>query len=68
MTREYNWEDIICLIMKDMELNPRDRNHHELWYCHNFLPPMNSKDTCIKITKYKKIWEERLKENTRDKI
>ncbi len=68
MTREYNWEDILCLILKDMGLDPKDRKYHEIWYTGGFGPPKHVKDQCIRVTKYEKDYKDRLEENVRDKI
>ena len=67
-TREYNWEDILCLILVDMDLEPTDRQHHDLWYYHGFMPPKEPKDKCIVVTKYASDYRARLEENARDKV
>lgn len=67
-TREYNWEDILCLILKDMGLDPNDRQYHDMWYHGGFVEPRHRKDKCITITKYEKDYKERLEENLKDKV
>lgn len=68
VTREYTWEDILCLILRDMGLDPQDRRHHNLEYCGGFQPPTTVKDQCIRVTKYEQDSSERLEEHVRDKL
>ncbi len=67
-TREYTWDDIICLILKDMGLDPKDRQHHKLWSVGMFTPPEHPQDECIRVTKYKLSSQMRLEEHTREKL
>jgi hypothetical protein len=67
-TRHYTWDDVVCLILKDMGLDPTDRQHHEMWYTGNFGPPEYPKDECIRVTKYVMDHNARLEEHTRDKL
>ncbi len=67
-TREYNWEDIVCLILRDMGLDPQDRQHHAMWYVGGFMPPEHMKTECVRVTKYKQSVDARLNENVRDKL
>ncbi len=67
-TRDYTWEDIVCLILRDMGLDPKDRAHHKLWYLGAFIPPKHEQDECVRVTKYKLDYQARLEEHTREKI
>lgn len=67
-TRDYTWEDIVCLILRDIGLDPKDKQHHTLWYLGAFLPPECKQDECIRVTKYKLDVQARLKECTREKL
>lgn len=67
-TRKYTWEDVQCLLLKDMGLDPKDRQHHELFYSGSFRPPEHVKDVCIEITKYEQDYRARLDEHMRDKL
>ncbi len=67
-TRDYTWEDIQCLILRDMGLDPKDRQHHKMWYIGSFAPPEHVKDECIRVTKYKLNYNARLDELTREKL
>lgn len=67
-TRDYTWEDIVCLILKDMKLDPKDRQHHKMWYIGQFTPPEHNKDECIRVTKYELDYNARLDEHMKEKI
>ena len=67
-TREYTWEDVVCLVLKDMGLEPEDRQHHTVWYIGGFTPPEHPKDECLRVTKYKQDFNARLDERVRDKL
>lgn len=66
--RDYTWEDIIVLILKDIGLGPTDREYHQLYYVNSFEEPKYIKDTCIRIIKYDKDYRSRLEENAKEKI
>ncbi len=66
MVREYTWEDILCLILKDMDLDLKDQQYHDLWYLGTFQMPNNTKDKCLRIIKYKMNYRARLKEQMKE--
>jgi hypothetical protein len=47
--REYNWSDILKLIMKDAGLEDEvaQRTRGQAWYAGGFTPPTHEKDTCV---------------------
>lgn len=66
--RDYTWEDVKGLLLKDMGLDVNDREYHDLWYIGNFREPEYVKDICIRIVKYDKDFRSRLEENAKEKI
>ncbi len=68
MSREYTWDDVLCVLLKDIGLDPKDRQYHDMWYLGGFTCPEHVKDVCIRITKYTQDYHERLAEHTRDKL
>lgn len=51
-----------------MGLDPKDRQHHEMWYVGGFQQPQHVKDECLRVTKYKLDFNARLEEHTKDKL
>ena len=65
--REYNWNDILTLILNDAGLKGEEdqRQRGETWYVGSFDPPEHAADTCIRIKIYDKPYGVRIQEHTR---
>jgi 7-keto-8-aminopelargonate synthetase-like enzyme len=63
--REYNWSDILKLILKDagLEDEASQRTRGQVWYVGSFAPPTHEKDTCIRVQVYDKPYSERIQEH-----
>jgi hypothetical protein len=63
--REYNWSDILKLIMKDAGLEDEvdQRTRGQVWHVGSFSPPTHEKDTCIRVQVYDKPYSERIQEH-----
>lgn len=66
-SREYTWQDILCLVLKDMGLDPNDRTHHDMWYLDG-TPPNQDKVPFLRIVKYDMDYRARLEEQAKDKL
>ncbi len=66
-SREYTWEDIVGLILRDMGLPVDDKDHFDMWYLGAFQPPVHQ-DVCIRMVVYELTHNERLEERTKGKI
>lgn len=67
--REYNWRDILRLVMEDAGLKTeQDRTSRgESWIYSNIQPPTHDTDTCIRVQVYDKPFGERIKEHAEGK-
>ena len=64
--REYNWRDILSLVMKDAGLATEEeqRTRGETWIVGGSLkPPVHEADTCMRVQVYEKPYGERLREH-----
>jgi hypothetical protein len=64
--REYNWKDILRLVMKDAGLDSEadQRSRGQAWVTGAGLtPPKCDTDTCIRINVYDKSFEQRSREH-----
>ena len=62
---EYNWSDILRLILADAGLMTEEdqRQHAETWYVGRFEKPEHIQDTCIRIKVYDKPFSERVQQH-----
>jgi hypothetical protein len=68
--REYNWRDILRLVMQDAGLQTEDeqRKRGQTWIIGaGFQPPTHDTDTCIRVQVYDKPFSERVKEHVEGK-
>lgn len=64
--REYNWRDILRLVMQDAGLKTEEaqRTRGETWIIGgNFTPPTNEIDSCIRVQVYDKTFSDRIREH-----
>jgi hypothetical protein len=68
--REYNWDDILRLVMADsgLKTEQEQRTRGETWIVGGSLrPPEHPKDTCIRVQVYDKPFGERITEHAGEK-
>lgn len=63
--REYNWRDILRLIMADAGLKTEEaqRVRGEAWIMGNLTPPPHETDTCVRVQVYDKSFSDRIRQH-----
>jgi hypothetical protein len=67
--REYNWLDIMRLLMEDagLKTDAEQRTRGDVRIMGNIQPPSHEKDTCIRVHVYDKPFGERITEHAGEK-
>jgi hypothetical protein len=67
--KEYNWRDILRLVMADAGLKSEEdqRTLGETWIIGKFTPPEHEGDTCIRVNVYEEPFETRIKKHAEGK-